>query len=77
MLQKQDGNNETEEEVKTCGVEYCGIQWCDGYGMLLLLLAFVYIGLFYYLVKRLWGKKIWNTFLGPLQKLISRIFKFR
>ncbi|ETN59423.1 sodium/nucleoside cotransporter 1 [Anopheles darlingi] len=28
----------------------CGIRWCDGFGMLLLLLAFIYAGLLYFLV---------------------------
>ncbi|XP_053677626.1 solute carrier family 28 member 3-like [Anopheles nili] len=28
----------------------CGMQWCDGYGMLVLLLGFTYAGLLYYLL---------------------------
>ncbi|KAH0953201.1 hypothetical protein HN011_008798 [Eciton burchellii] len=37
----------------------CEFQWCDGYGMLLILAGLVYIGLFYFLiVKRYFGKRI-------------------
>ncbi|KAJ6641433.1 Solute carrier family 28 member 3 [Pseudolycoriella hygida] len=38
-------SNETEPTATTCGQQYCGIQWCDGYGMLIILLAFTYAGL--------------------------------
>lgn len=67
-------SNETEEE--TCGVVYCGIQWCDGYGMLIILFAFTYIGLLYYQIKQLLGKQIQKKF-DPIQKRIVQIFRFR
>ncbi|XP_022221556.2 LOW QUALITY PROTEIN: solute carrier family 28 member 3 [Drosophila obscura] len=32
------------------GNPLCGINWCSGYGMLLLVLGFIYIGMFYYYI---------------------------
>ncbi|KAG4076692.1 hypothetical protein HA402_001979 [Bradysia odoriphaga] len=68
-------SNETEEE-RICGVEYCGIQWCDGYGMLLIVYGFIYAGVFYYLIKRLFGKQIMQSFV-PMRKLIDKVFSVR
>lgn len=70
-------SNETEEEEeRTCGVNYCGIQWCDGYGMLLILMAFVYSGVFYYSIKKHYGKRIVDSF-EPIRRLIEKIFSIR
>lgn len=69
-------NQTNETEVRTCGVQYCGIQWCDGYGMLIILLAFIYVALLYYQVKRFFGKQIEDGFL-PIQKRIYQIVSLR
>ncbi|XP_012218267.1 uncharacterized transporter YutK [Linepithema humile] len=38
---------------------HCDLQWCDGYGLLLILVGLTYIGLFYFfIVKRYFGKYI-------------------
>ncbi|KAL6438681.1 hypothetical protein ACFW04_004589 [Cataglyphis niger] len=38
---------------------YCDLEWCDGYGFLLILAGLIYLGLFYFLiVKRYFGKYI-------------------
>ncbi|KAH8258096.1 hypothetical protein KR038_005684 [Drosophila bunnanda] len=47
----------------------CGINFCSGYGMLLLLLGFIYLGLFYYYVfKPMVGLKLHKSFLKPMSK---------
>lgn len=69
-------NDTNGTEVRTCGVEYCGIQWCDGYGMLIILLAFIYVGLLYYQIKRLYGEQIGRSFL-PIQKQILFLYDLR
>lgn len=66
-------SNETEEEQRVCGVDYCGIQWCDGHGMLIILFCFVYAGLFYFDMKHRFGKQISESFV-PIQKLINKVF---
>lgn len=54
---------------------YCGIQWCNGYGMLLILFVLTYIGLFYYqIVKPLWGARIYKTILWPINRAARAIF---
>lgn len=41
---------------------YCDMQWCDGYGMLLLLTVLVYICLFYFnIIKPLMSKCLRNS----------------
>ncbi|EDW01796.1 GH21636 [Drosophila grimshawi] len=44
----------------------CGIRFCSGYGMLVLLLGFIYIGLFYYLIfKPKLGRFLHTNYLHP------------
>lgn len=44
----------------------CGIRFCSGYGMLVLLLGFIYVGLFYYQIfKPRVGRKLHQQFLHP------------
>ncbi|XP_043505646.1 solute carrier family 28 member 3-like isoform X1 [Polistes fuscatus] len=63
--------------VKTKESNDCGYCWCTGYGMLLLLLCFIYGGLFYYLiVKRYFGKFILHLF-RPVERGITRLQKTR
>ncbi|ALC40788.1 CG8083 [Drosophila busckii] len=45
----------------------CGIRFCTGYGMLVLLLGFIYLGLFYYLIfKPKLGRSLHRNYLQPL-----------
>uniref|UniRef100_A0A182MDH2 Sodium/nucleoside cotransporter n=1 Tax=Anopheles culicifacies TaxID=139723 RepID=A0A182MDH2_9DIPT len=54
----------------------CGMQWCDGYGMLVLLVGFVYLGLlYYYLVKPLFGRHFTQYLVEPAFRIISHIVK--
>ncbi|KAH8253171.1 hypothetical protein KR032_003956 [Drosophila birchii] len=47
----------------------CGINFCSGYGMLLLLLGFIYLGLFYYYIfKPMVGRKLHQNYLKPMSK---------
>lgn len=53
----------------------CGIQWCDGYGMLLILTTFTYVGLLYYqVIKPRYGRQIYEQSLKPLQSCLSGLF---
>lgn len=70
------------EENKTQIVErcqgYCGIQWCDGYGMLLILTTFTYIGLLYYqIIKPRYGRQIYDRSLRPVHTLLAGILSNR
>ncbi|XP_032571568.1 solute carrier family 28 member 3 isoform X1 [Drosophila sechellia] len=47
----------------------CGINFCTGYGMLLLLLGFIYLGLFYYYVfKPIVGHSLHRNYIRPFSK---------
>ncbi|XP_033153793.1 solute carrier family 28 member 3 isoform X1 [Drosophila mauritiana] len=47
----------------------CGINFCTGYGMLLLLLGFIYLGLFYYYVfKPMVGHSLHRNYIRPFSK---------
>ncbi|KAJ6639062.1 Solute carrier family 28 member 3 [Pseudolycoriella hygida] len=60
-------------ESNGCDVEFGGMQWCDGYGMLILLLAIIYLSYLYYVLKRFYGKYINETYLQPLKaKIFAR-----
>ncbi|KAI4492326.1 hypothetical protein M0802_009836 [Mischocyttarus mexicanus] len=63
--------------VKTNESNDCNFCWCTGYGMLLILLAFIYGGLFYYMIiKRYFGKFILLLF-QPVGKSITKLQKTR
>lgn len=47
-------------------LEICGIRFCSGYGMLILLLGFIYLGLFYYhIFKPKLGRFLHRNYLHP------------
>ncbi|XP_043657877.1 solute carrier family 28 member 3 [Drosophila teissieri] len=47
----------------------CGINFCTGYGMLLLLLGFIYLGLFYYYIfKPMVGHNLHRNYIRPFSK---------
>lgn len=76
-LERQyDASTNWNETDVVCGVQYCGIQWCDGYGMLNILLAFMYVGLFYYQIKRFYGNQIGRTLL-PIRNRIYILLSLR
>nr|XP_050850770.1 solute carrier family 28 member 3-like isoform X4 [Vespula vulgaris] len=63
--------------VKNKESNNCGFCWCNGYGMLLLLLGFTYSGLFYYcVVKRYFAKSICRLF-QPVGRYIESLKKTR
>lgn len=50
-----------------------GVDWCDGVGLLIVVTAVVYVGLFYFqVVKRFWAKTIART-MRPVMKRVKRI----
>lgn len=65
-------NNTTQPPLVDRCRGYCGIQWCDGYGMLLILTLFTYIGLLYYqVIKPRYGRRIYNESLKPIHTTLS------
>ncbi|XP_069702918.1 uncharacterized transporter YutK-like isoform X2 [Periplaneta americana] len=56
----------------------CDLEWCDGFGMLIIVLAVTYIGIFYYqIVKKYFGKTIYENVLHPVGKQWSSLMKQR
>ncbi|XP_049289382.1 solute carrier family 28 member 3-like [Anopheles funestus] len=55
----------------------CGLQWCDGYGMLLLLLGFVYLGLLYFLLLKPRLERSVYRKLAPVGSYFQRMFQTR
>lgn len=52
-------NLQFEREFLSVSENHCDLQWCDGYGLLLILVGLTYVNLFYFLiVKRYFGKYI-------------------
>lgn len=51
------------------------MQWCSGYGMLVLLLGFVYLGLVYFhIVKPLLRKPFKSNVVKPLSRTLGNFF---
>ncbi|XP_058466066.1 sodium/nucleoside cotransporter 1 isoform X2 [Malaya genurostris] len=62
------------EKEKSCK-KNCGMQWCDGYGMLVLLLGFLYLGLVYFqILKPLLARTFKQFIAQPLSRLLSETF---
>jgi hypothetical protein len=56
----------------------CNLAWCDGLGMLIILLALVYIALFYYfIIKTFCGKTLYNNVFKPLYKCSNILLERR
>uniref|UniRef100_A0AAG5DEN2 Sodium/nucleoside cotransporter n=1 Tax=Anopheles atroparvus TaxID=41427 RepID=A0AAG5DEN2_ANOAO len=54
----------------------CGMQWCNGYGMLVLLVSFVYLGLlYYYVVKPVLGSHFRKWIIQPATRIVTRFSK--
>ncbi|XP_062541268.1 uncharacterized transporter YutK isoform X2 [Armigeres subalbatus] len=63
------------EKDQNCTTE-CGMQWCTGYGMLVLLLGFIYLGLIYFLVlKPLLRKPFKQSVSQPLSRFFRQVFQ--
>ncbi|XP_052896214.1 solute carrier family 28 member 3-like [Anopheles moucheti] len=64
------------QHERTCETN-CGLRWCDGYGMLLLLLGFVYVGLLYFLLlKPRLERSVYRRF-APVGSYVERMFRAR
>ncbi len=54
------------------------MDWCNGIGLLIIMTAMVYLGLFYFqVVKRFWGKPINRAILKPMGTSFDRMWKYR
>uniref|UniRef100_A0A1L8DEH6 Sodium/nucleoside cotransporter n=2 Tax=Nyssomyia neivai TaxID=330878 RepID=A0A1L8DEH6_9DIPT len=62
----------------TCSSVNCDLGWCHGYGFLILLMVFIYAGLFYFqVVKRFWGQRISKSAINPFTNLVQHLFSSR
>ncbi|XP_058831562.1 sodium/nucleoside cotransporter 1 [Topomyia yanbarensis] len=67
-------NHYIEKEEK-CRKD-CGMQWCDGYGMLILLLGAIYLGLVYFqILKPLTGKAFSRFIAEPSTRFMRGLFE--
>lgn len=57
--------------------EGCDIEWCDGYGMLLILMIIIYTCLIYFHVLKPLVRKHFGNSLRPMKKNISTFFSNR
>ncbi|XP_069963882.1 uncharacterized transporter YutK isoform X3 [Bactrocera oleae] len=56
----------------------CGIQFCSGYGLLVLLLAFVYLGLLYFqIIKPTVGRNLHRNYIYPFGKRWKKFSRTR
>lgn len=54
------------------------MDWCNGVGLLIILTVVSYLGLFYFqIVKRLWGKTIYQAAIKPFGILFDRYWRYR
>lgn len=57
---------------------YCGMEWCDGYGLLLILFVLTYLSLFYYhIIKPYFGSKLYGTVIGPFINCVKAMLRKR
>ncbi|KAI8128428.1 hypothetical protein FF38_10023 [Lucilia cuprina] len=56
----------------------CSIRFCSGYGFLVLLLGFIYLGLiYYYIFKPMVGRRLHRHYLRPLDKWWMKVSRTR
>ncbi|XP_069702912.1 uncharacterized transporter YutK-like isoform X2 [Periplaneta americana] len=56
----------------------CSLEWCDGVGLLIILLALVYFGLFYYfIIKKFFGRFIFRKVFKPINNGWNKLVKNR
>lgn len=63
------GGAETYDKNGRCE-RYCGVQWCDGYGFLLILTILVYSGI---LLNQIGKQKLIKKFLKNIQDLSRKV----
>ncbi|KAJ4439381.1 hypothetical protein ANN_07503, partial [Periplaneta americana] len=76
-------------EKAKCAIQYvpvifsffageCSLEWCDGVGLLIILLALVYFGLFYYfIIKKFFGRFIFRKVFKPINNGWNKLVKNR
>jgi pyrimidine nucleoside transport protein len=56
----------------------CDLEWCDGVGLLIILLVLIYLGLIYYhIIKKLFGMFVYNNILMPIHEWWNRLMTYR
>jgi pyrimidine nucleoside transport protein len=56
----------------------CDLEWCDGLGMLIILIALLYLGLsYYYIFKKFFGRWIYKSIMEPISEKWSRLMAKR
>jgi hypothetical protein len=68
----------TKAEVNFYIAGECDLAWCDGLGMLIIVVALVYFGLFYYfIIKKHCGKTLYNNVFKPIHKYLNIVLEQR
>jgi hypothetical protein len=68
----------SKTEINCCVTDECNLDWCDGLGMLIIIVVLVYFGLFYYyVIKKHYGKTLYNTILKPINKYFNTLLEHR
>jgi hypothetical protein len=56
----------------------CNLAWCDGLGMLIIIVALVYFGLLYYfIIKKHCGTALYNNVLKPVHRYSNILLEHR
>lgn len=56
----------------------CDLEWCDGLGMFIIIIALLYLGLsYYYIIKKFFGRVIYKTVMEPISEKFNRLMTKR
>jgi hypothetical protein len=56
----------------------CDLEWCDGVGLLIILILLTYLGLIYYhIIKKFFGMLIYKNILTPIHEWWNRLMAHR
>lgn len=56
----------------------CDLEWCDGLGMFIILIALLYLGLLYYhIIKKRLGQLVYRRIMKPVSKWWNRLMTYR
>ena len=65
-------------EVNCYVADECNLAWCDGLGMLIIIVAMVYFGLLYcFIIKKRFGKTLYNNVLKLIHKYSNILLEQR
>lgn len=60
-----------------CKEETCEMGWCNGYGLLILMMFFMYVGIVLSKISQYFGPQIRKGAISPMQRVVGRLLKRR